>query len=117
MGAYERQSAPLVIYVDDSAPGSNTGTSWYNAYRDLQDALAVAQATDQVWAARGIYRPDESTLNPGGTGDRDATFRLENGVALYGGFAGNETALSHATGDSTQRFCPATLKIMMMRIS
>ena len=94
MGPYERQSAPFVIYVDDSAPGSNTGASWFNAYRYLQDALSVAQSGDQVWVAQGTYQPDCDMLNPFGSGSRDATFLLENGVSLYGGFAGNETALS-----------------------
>lgn len=94
MGAYERQLAPLIIYVDDSAPGSNTGTSWFHAYRYLQDALSVAQSTNQVWVASGTYKPDRGTANPSGTGSRDATFLLENGVSLYGGFAGNETSLS-----------------------
>jgi parallel beta-helix repeat protein len=94
MGAYERPGAPFIIYVDDSALGSNTGTSWYNAYRYLQDALSIAQSGNQVWVAQGTYKPDRDTVHPAGTANRDATFLLENGVTLYGGFAGNETSLS-----------------------
>ncbi|MBN2271023.1 MAG: hypothetical protein JXN61_10435, partial [Sedimentisphaerales bacterium] len=38
--------------------------------------------------AQGTYRPDEDTLHPDGTGDREATFQLINGVTLKGGYAG-----------------------------
>lgn len=38
--------------------------------------------------AAGTYRP------AGPAGDRNATFQLKNGVAIYGGFAGTETLLS-----------------------
>jgi hypothetical protein len=58
---------------------------WDNA-SELQPALTGAISGTQIWAARGIYRP-----GPGG--DRAATFQLKNGVALYGGFAGNELLL------------------------
>ncbi len=33
-----------VIYVDDDANGLNNGTSWFNAYRFLYDAMADAKA-------------------------------------------------------------------------
>lgn len=81
------------IYVDADASGSNNGSSWADAYNYLQDALAVAGFDNEIWVAEGIYKPDEDTANPGGTGDRTATFQLKNGVAIYGGFAGTETSL------------------------
>ena len=87
--------APAVgrtIYVDDDATGANDGSSWADAYKCLQDALADAQSGDEIWVAQGIYKPDEDTANPGGTGDQTATFQLKNGVAIYGGFAGGETS-------------------------
>ena len=84
MGAYERQYR---IFVNDDATGANDGTSWTNAYISLQDALAVAVSGDQIWVAAGTYRP--STV-----GDRNASFVLKDGVAIYGGFAGSETQLS-----------------------
>lgn len=84
---------PEIIHVDTDATGANDGSSWEDAFNHLQDALSVAQAGDQIWVAEGIYRPDEDTVNPEGTGDRGATFFLVNGVAIYGGFAGSENSL------------------------
>lgn len=72
-----------IIYVDADAPGANDGTSWVNAFRDLQDALAKAGAGDEIRVAQGVYRPDK------GAGDRKATFQLKSGVKVYGGYAGD----------------------------
>lgn len=83
---------PPVLYVRADAPGGGDGTSWATAYNDLTEALCVAAgaggAVTEVWVAAGTYLPD------GGTGDREATFRLVDDVAVYGGFAGDETDLS-----------------------
>ncbi len=73
--------------VRADAQGLNQGTSWADAFVDLQDALAVANPGDEIWVAAGIYRPDR------GTGDLFMAFELACGVKLYGGFAGWETAL------------------------
>ncbi len=71
--------------MDVTAGGTEDGTSWVDAFNDVQDALAVAQVGDEIWVARGTYTPDR------GTGDRSTTFQLVSGVGLYGGFAGWET--------------------------
>jgi hypothetical protein len=74
------------IYVDDDAPGSQDGSSWASAFPYLQDALAVASAEDEIRVAQGVYLPD---LGGGNTaGDRNATFRVPDGVTIKGGFAG-----------------------------
>jgi hypothetical protein len=83
LGAYEQIQR---IYVNDDASGANTGGSWADAATDLQEALARAIPGSEIWIAAGMYRPS-------GSGDRNASFVLKNDVALYGGFAGNETAL------------------------
>ena len=73
-----------VIYVKaDSAPGGD-GASWATACGQLEDGLAKANANDSVWVAAGTYYPTEGS-------NRGASFTLQPGVAVYGGFAGNET--------------------------
>ena len=72
------------IYVDATRNGD--GSSWANAYKYLQDALAAAASGDEIRVAEGIYIPDRSLANPGGSGDRAATFQLKTGVGIYGGF-------------------------------
>lgn len=75
-----------VIYVDAAARGADDGTSWRDAFRDLQAALSAARRGQQVWVVQGTYRPTAD-------GDRDRSFVLVEGVELYGGFAGGEAGL------------------------
>ncbi len=75
-----------VIYVKADAVGANNGTSWANAYTDLQTAIN-ASYLGWIWVAKGTYYPTTGT-------DRSATFSLKNNVAIYGGFNGTETMLS-----------------------
>ncbi len=62
--------------------GANNGSSWADAYADLQDALANPACTE-IWVAAGVYKP-------GLAGERGATFQIGAGVAVYGGFDGTE---------------------------
>ncbi len=78
-----RYAAPVTllvpaIYVDQAATGANNGTSWPNAYTDLQDALAAASRDDLIVVAEGTYRPAAS--------DRTVSFDLSSHVTLRGGF-------------------------------
>ncbi len=75
--------APPVIYVDRDANGTNSGTSWDDAFTTLQPALVWAVDGVQIWVAEGTYTP---TTKHGGSGDRYRSFQMVNGVALYGGF-------------------------------
>ncbi len=101
LGAYEGSggTAPempslldesVVIYVDKDAKGSDNGKSWTNAYTDLQDAIAAAPFGSKIWVAEGIYKPTSQSDEQA----REISFDLKNGVAIYGGFAGNETTLN-----------------------
>ncbi|NQV19185.1 MAG: hypothetical protein HQ534_11680, partial [Armatimonadetes bacterium] len=83
------------IFVDIDADGSNNGSSWANAYTTLQSALDVASG-DQIWVAKGTYKPS-SPYNLTIDGNRDFHFRMINDVAIYGGFAGTETAVIQRT--------------------
>ncbi len=77
------------IFVDQSATGANNGTSWSDAFTDLQQAISVAQAGDEVWLAAGHYYP--TSCNSCSEADRSISFELPDGVAFYGGFVGTET--------------------------
>ena len=81
---------PGIIYVDTDATGLNNGTSWDHAYTELQSALGAAASGAEIWVAEGVYYPDEG---PGQIdGDAESTFTLTDGVAVYGGFSGDEEA-------------------------
>jgi hypothetical protein len=76
-----------VIYVNRIATGNNDGTSWEDAYNDLQDALARPPVSgDEIWVAAATV-----CYNCGS--DYYSTFQLVDGVDLYGGFpnTGNPT--------------------------
>ncbi len=85
-----------VLYVSEDGAGTLDGSSWANAldgntvlesgYTKLADALRNAQCDDCFWVAIGTYLP---------CGDSDASkhFVLNEGVGVYGGFAGDETTL------------------------
>jgi len=79
------------IYVKEGGTGG--GTSWADAYGDLQDALNKPPSSgDEIWVAAGTYKP---TWDYGvGIGDRGKHFRMINRVGIYGGFAGTETTLT-----------------------
>ncbi len=77
------QATSHIIYVNHAAMGGTDGTTWADAYTDLQDALGEAAAEDEIWVATGVYTPGATVSD---------TFGLVPGVAMYGGFAGGETA-------------------------
>lgn len=86
-----------VLYVRPDGDDEASGTSWDEAFATVGAALARAAAqtaesapgelAPEIWVAEGTYTPPPQTDTP-----RAATFQLVPGVALYGGFAGIETA-------------------------
>lgn len=73
-----------IHYVDKNATGANNGTSWMDAFTDLQSALAAAQPNDHIWVAEGTYLPGQAD---------SSAFYIDKDIKVYGGFAGTETAL------------------------
>jgi hypothetical protein len=80
------------IYVDVNATGgNNNGTSWANAFTDLQDALDESSSCSEVWVAEGTYKPQDSN-----------GFYAGYGLNLYGGFDGTETSRSQRDWTSNE---------------
>lgn len=107
LGAIERSEVTYpIIFVDQDASGANDGSSWEDAFTDLQDALSAAASGDYIWVAEGVYKPTN-------TSDRTIEFIVPQGVSMMGGFsgievdpyqrdiAGNITTLSGNIGDIT----------------
>jgi hypothetical protein len=73
-----------------TSPGFTSGAcdSWSTAC-ELRYAMAISTpgtvSGQEIWVKAGIYKPTATTT------DRDATFTLNDKVAVYGGFAGTET--------------------------
>ena len=98
-----------IVYV--VANGSGTGVSWTNAMGDLNAAVKLAseQSLD-VYVAAGTYKGDTTNVN---------AFFIEEGVKVYGGFAGTEKTPSERnlkknktilTGQGKQRVLFQTAK-------
>lgn len=75
------------LYVKANATGANTGSSWTDAFTNLQDAFnyGCTSALTEIWVARGTYKPGTT---------RAASFAMLPGVKIYGGFEGIESDLS-----------------------
>lgn len=100
VGAYEYQhlDAGRIRYV--KANGTGDGTSWKNASGDLQkmiDELATVNAPGEVWVAAGTYRPTTQIIE--GV-QYAASFRMRDGINVYGGFAGGEISKADRTKGS-----------------
>ena len=76
----------MVIYkVKPWATGNNNGSSWENAFTNLQLAISAASSGDEIWVAQGVYKLGNN---------RTDSFDIPDGVTIYGGFAGDETNLA-----------------------
>ena len=86
------KTAAKIVYVDASATGLNIGTTWADAYTNLQHAMRTASA-GEYWIAKGTY---SATAVPGGDAadKRTYSFVLGSGMHLYGGFDATEITRS-----------------------
>ena len=81
---FQHSISAQIHYV---APGgTGNGISWNDASGDLRATLETRLPGDEVWVATGTYYPDST--------DREASFVIPSGVAVYGGFTGMETSRS-----------------------
>jgi parallel beta-helix repeat protein len=71
-------------YVKQDATGANDGSSWVNAYSNLNDALGSTTSGD-IWVASGLYIPTAMVV------DSATTFKISNPINIYGSFIGTET--------------------------
>lgn len=72
-------SIPAIYRVKPDGNDSNDGSSWALAKRTIQGALDATHPNDEIWVAAGTY-PECITMKAA--------------IAVYGGFAGTETARS-----------------------
>lgn len=90
MGAYEFGSRVSLgtIYVDKDATGNHDGSSWTDAFNNLQAALSIAETNDAIWIAEGVYKPVTTT-------NQSQPYEINHfGAKIYGGFTGTEAQLS-----------------------
>ena len=73
--------AGQIFYVTETGMGNMDGSSWANAYADVQTAIDAAESVGggEVWIAKGTYK-------------HGSAMTMKNSVAIYGGFAGTETS-------------------------
>ncbi len=73
-----------IVYVKENGAGNRSGDSWENAMSSIPSAMNVAIVNDAVvWVAAGTYYGDGTSEN---------AFVMQEGVNVYGGFAGTEDA-------------------------
>ncbi|MCF6307077.1 MAG: T9SS type A sorting domain-containing protein [Flavobacteriaceae bacterium] len=90
---YLGTSNSQVTYVNIEAQGLNNGTSWEDAYTDLDFAIENTPIGD-IWVSAGIYYPSTDLDGNIPTNETLKTFRFKKDIAIYGGFIGNETSIN-----------------------
>ncbi|MEL7239768.1 MAG: hypothetical protein AAGK78_12990, partial [Planctomycetota bacterium] len=88
--------AQITWFVDSDAPPGGDGQSWASAFSDLQPAMELALPGDEIWVAEGVYVP--SVIDPI-AGEDQPYFLMPDGVAILGGFRGDETSADQRDPD------------------
>ncbi len=71
-----------VWYVDGTKLVSGDGTSWHEAVKTIEEGVALAAFTDQIWVKAGVYQLGS------------AIELIDRDYRIYGGFAGYENTLA-----------------------
>ncbi len=83
----------------NSGNDAGDGLLWSSAFKNLQAALDVAEAGDEIWIAAGVYHPTKKIADVYGTNihpttpthGRHRSFLINKNISLYGGFPANPT--------------------------
>lgn len=87
-GSGNNDYIPKNYYVRTNGSVNNTGLAWTQS-TTLDNALLLAESTDTIHIAAGIYQPS-ITLEGGNASDgKDKTFEIKNNVILIGGYPTN----------------------------
>ncbi|MCE9613400.1 MAG: right-handed parallel beta-helix repeat-containing protein [Lentisphaerae bacterium] len=70
-----RHALADVVYVAAGAAGAGSGSSWNDAFTNLESALSTTPAGSELWVHAGVYGP----------------CTLRTNTVVYGGFTGAET--------------------------
>ena len=81
-------STKAQVFVKNNATGANNGTTWQDAYTNLDSAINNTNTGD-IWVAEGIYKPSIKASYA-----QCKSFSIAKKIALYGGFKGFETNIS-----------------------
>lgn len=73
------------VYVKSTASGLANGSSWTDAYADLQIAMDRVTTGDTILVAGGTYLP---SFRLGGDSLRNSTFYFNRDMTVIGGFSG-----------------------------
>ena len=79
-----------VHFVDVAAPLFGDGGSWATAHSHIETALVRAEPGDEIWVKAGVYAPWAASM--------DVYLRLDEEVAVYGGFDGTERLREERAG-------------------
>lgn len=83
------------VFVKFDANGTNNGSSWTDAFTNLQNAIDITPENGQIWVASGTYHPN--IINS----PSDSNFLLiTKPLELYGGFVGSEISLNQRDWES-----------------
>jgi hypothetical protein len=83
------------VFVKFDANGANNGSSWTDAYSNLQSAIDNTPENGQIWVASGTYHPN--IINS--PSDSNFLF-ISKPLKLYGGFVGSEISLDQRDWES-----------------